>query len=281
MKNYVREEEVGDYRITIKYDTRAKCPVKVWDMVGNFLWEDDCIHRLSKECNWKEVYQSEDISMECALRFLVEEHCDFNLFVKYLKEGDLDSTRLRYDRSARLWKLEVYHYWAYSKNWDLVEDIEPSELKGKEWGVFNNLFEYYGEETLLEILRECSGDNFFVTEWGTRGYSQGDYVNGIAFVTKERYDERCGRKDIPWKEGAQKCIDEEVECIGKWMWGDVLGYELEKKVRFKKVYEDADKEDKDDYEWEHLDSCWGYYMDADELIEEVLSEHNIKRDDAA
>lgn len=29
-------------------------------------------------------------------------------------------------------------------------------------------------------------------------------------------------------------------------------------------------------EWEEVDSCWGYYMETDELIEEIMKEHNLK-----
>lgn len=279
----IKREEVGDYRITIRNDYYANCPIKDWDMLECFLYEYDNSHRLSDYCNWEEVWgkhSDSNHSMEASLRVLIEENCDFDLLVKYIKQGKKDGVRLRYEPSEHMWKLEVYEYWYNSKNWDLVEDIEPAELCNKHWNVFYNLLEYYGQRSLLEILREC-GKNIYVTTWGTTGYSQGDYVSGIAFVTKERYDKFCGRKDIPWTEAAQACIDEEVKCIGMWMWGDVIGYELEKKVRFKKIYEDPEREDEDDYEWENVDSCWGYYMTSDELIEEVISEHGLKDPDAA
>ena len=52
------------------------------------------------------------------------------------------------------------------------------------------------------------------------------------------------------------------------MWGDVKGYVLEKKVKFVKKYKGE--------EWEEVDSCWDYYMETDELIEEIMKEHNLK-----
>lgn len=283
MSEIIKQKDVGDYRITIFPDYQPCCPITDWDMVGCYLYEYDRIHQLSENCNWAEVWGkhgSSRHSMEESLRELIEEHCDFDLLVKYIKQGKKDGVRLRYDRSVRMWKLEVYGYWYHSKDWDLVEDIEPKELRRKEWSGFYHLLEFFGQESLLEILQAC-GKDIYVAEWGTSGYSQGDYVNGIVFVTKERYDKLCGRKDIPWTEAAQACIDKEVKCIGMWMWGDVIGYELEKKVRFKKVYEDPEREDEDDYEWEEVDSCWGYYMTSDELIEEVISEHNLKDPDTA
>lgn len=283
MEDYVRREEVGDYRITIHYDTCTDCPVTNWDMLGCFLWEYDRMRILSEECNWKDVwgkYSDHRHSLEETIRLMVKEYCDFDLFVKYIKSEEMKDVRLCYDRSSRLWNLEVYGYWAFSKKWDVVDEYEPKDLKTKDMYLFSNLLEYYGKDTLLELLQNCAKD-IYVTEWSSSGYSQGDYVEGIAFVTKERYDERCGRTDKPWKEAAQECIDKEVDCIGKWMWGDVYGYVLEKKVRFKKVYESEGIEDEDDYEWEYVDSCCCYYEDPDKLIEEVMAEHDIKEEDAA
>ena len=283
MEDYVKREEVGDYRITIHYDTCVECPATNWDMLGCFLWEYDRIHILSESCNWKDVwgkYSDHRHSLEETIRLMVKEYCDFDLFVKYIKSEEMRDVRLCYDRSSRLWKLEVYGYWAFSKEWDVVDEYDPKDLKTKDMYLFSNLLEYYGKDTLLELLQHC-GKDIYVTEWSSIGYSQGDYVEGIAFVTKERYDKRCGRTDKPWKEAAQECIDKEVDCIGKWMWGDVYGYVLEKKVCFKKVYESEEKEDEDDYEWKHVDSCWGYFEEPDELIEEVIAEHNIKEEDAA
>lgn len=279
----IKREEVGDYRITIHNDYNEPCPIKDWDMVGCYLYEYYRSNSLSDNCNWEEVWGklgSCNHSMEESLRILIEEHCDFDRFVKYIKGGKMDGVRLRYDRSYRMWYIEVYGYLYQSKDWDIINDVTPKELRGKEWCAFYYLLGYLGQDSLLEILREC-GKDIYVTEWGTTGYSQGDHVSGIAFVTKERYDKFCGRKDIPWKEGAQECIDGEVKCVGMWMWGDVIGYELEKKVRFKKVYEDPEREDVDDYEWEHVGSCWGYYMEADELVSEVIEEYNLKETDAA
>lgn len=74
----------------------------------------------------------------------------------------------------------------------------------------------------------------------------------------------------------------EVKCIGLWMWGDVKGYVLEKKVRYEKVFTEIDRESEDDYEWEQIDSVWGYYYeDADDLIEEIIKEHGLEPKDAA
>ena len=37
----------------------------------------------------------------------------------------------------------------------------------------------------------------------------------------------------------------------------------------------------DDYDWEEVDSCWGYYCDEGELIKEVIEEHQLQPSVAA
>lgn len=115
-----------------------------------------------------------------------------------------------------------------------------------------------------------------VKEWSTTGYSQEDYVKGIAFCTKERYTKMVSNNTSDWKTQIDKLIDDEVKSIGMWMRGDVKGYVLEKKVKFVKKYKDESREDEEGEEWEEVDSCWGYYMETDKLIEEIMKEHNLK-----
>ena len=79
-----------------------------------------------------------------------------------------------------------------------------------------------------------------------------------------------------WKEDCAKIIDDEVKSIGMWMWGDVKGYVLEKKVAFTKKYKDESREDEDCEEWEEVDSCWGCYEETDELIKEVMIENGLE-----
>lgn len=64
-------------------------------------------------------------------------------------------------------------------------------------------------------------------------------------------------------------------------WFDKYGYNITNEWKFwskgpKKKYEDESREDKEEEEWEKVDSCWGYYMETDELIEEIMEEHNLK-----
>ena len=79
-----------------------------------------------------------------------------------------------------------------------------------------------------------------------------------------------------WKIKIDTLIDGEVECIGMWMWGDVKGYVLEEKVSYTKHYQDSNRKDEEDFDWEEIHSCWGFFMETEELIEEVISEHQLK-----
>lgn len=139
----------------------------------------------------------------------------------------------------------------------------------------------------LSGLKECSreesfniiskyGKDVMAIEWSTRGYNQGDYIKGIAYATKEKYDNEVCDKEGDWKEDCAKIIDNEVKSIGMWMWGDVKGYVLEKKVKFVKKYKDESREDEEGEEWEEVDSCWGCYEETDELIKEVMIENGLE-----
>lgn len=282
----IERKEVGDYRITICHDWDAESPFVYWDMAARYLFEyNNCGHRLHNECNWRDVWGkhgSNNHSLNDSLLILIEENCDFDLLWNYIKSGKMESVLLNYDRSAQEWKLSVSHYlgWGKEPRWDVISEIHAYERKRKYWNVFKDMFNILKTQELVEILNAC-GKNIYAKEWSTTGYCQGDYVEGVAYCTKNWYDERTGSNGTPWKEHIDTLINEEVKCIGMWMWGDVIGYSLEKKVRFNKVYEDPDREDEESYEWEEVARCYGCYMEPEELIKEVMAEHDIKEEDAA
>lgn len=282
--DYLRQEEIGNYRITIYPDYDADCPVTSWDLAACYLFGFSRGNMLSDDCDWREVWGKHGDSrhtMEDSLRELIKEYADFGKVVSHIKKEKMDGVRLSYDRSSRMWNLEVYGtgYWGVESKWHTISEIEPEDLKSKDWYYLSDLLDTLDKDDLVELLTDF-GKDIHVSEWSTTGYCQGDYVEGIAFCTKERYDKMVGNKGVPWKEDIQKLIDSEVKEIGRWMWGDVLGYKLEKKVRFTKSYEDSEREDVDDFEWEDVDSCWGFYMEEDELIKEIMEEHGIKEDKA-
>lgn len=266
MSHLIKSETIGNHRINIYNDESPTCPATDWDLCGIFLWEtnDRYFHRLSQACNYKDVfgkYDDSNHSLCDALVKLIHDHVDWKDLLKYFKQGKVDGCTLIYDRSTREWILNNGHFctqrfdacdiYSTDYTYEFCEDLE--------------------EDDLISILRDLATD-IVIHEWSTTGYSQGDYVSGIAYCDKKRYDERCGRTDVDWKTAAMECMEDEAECIGMWMWGDVIGYTLEKKVEYTKVFKDESREPEEDCEWEEVHSCWDYFMEPDELIKEVTQE---------
>ena len=269
----IETKEIGNHRIKIYYDTDAMCPCTDWDMAACFLWEYDRSARLSDVCNWREVfgkYGDSRHSLADALHQLIGEHVEWKDLLNYFKKGKVDGYRMRYDKHDKTWYLEWYNDSRYAehKGYQEIFSVSPSDLY-----TYDYTYEFIEDlecDELVQILSDL-GKDIFVKEWSTTGYSQGDYIEGIVFCTKERYSKMVSTDTTDWKTKINVLIDGEVECIGMWMWGDVKGFVLEKKVSYTKKYHDIEREDE-----EGFDSCWGYYMEADELIEEVISEHRLK-----
>lgn len=274
----ITTKEIGDYRIKIYYDPDGTYPCKYWDMAACFLWEYRDSFRLQDVCDWREVfgkYGDSRHSLIGALHKLISEYVEWKDLLNYFKKGKIDGYRMRYDRHEKMWYLGWYNNPQYTKykGWQETISVSPSDLYTYDYT--DEFIEYLECDELIQILSDL-GKDIFVKEWSTIGYSQGDYVKGIAFCTKERYTKMVSNNTSDWKIQIDKLIDGEVKAIGMWMWGDVKGYVLEKKVKFVKKYEDESREDEEEEEWEEINSCWGYYMETDELIEEIMKEYNLK-----
>lgn len=121
--------------------------------------------------------------------------------------------------------------------------------------------------TFKEFMKEV-GYNLMTTFWEDFSIADKYGIAGVKDTYRRAFNE--------WKEDCAKIIDNEVKSIGMWMWGDVKGYVLEKKVAFTKKYKDESREDEDCEEWEEVDSCWGCYEETDELIKEVMIENDLE-----
>lgn len=274
----IETKEIGNHRIKIYYDIDPMCPCTDWDMAACYLWEYDRPNYLSDVCHWKEVfgkYGNNKHSLSDALCQLISEHVEWNNLLDYFKKGKIDGYRMRYDRHEKMWYLEWYNDSRYTehKGYQEIFSISPSDLYSYDYT--DEFVESLECDELIQILNAL-GKDIFVKEWSTSGYSQGDYVEGVAFCTKERYTKMVSPDTTNWKTKIDDLIDGEVECIGMWMWGDVKGYVLEEKVSYTKKYHDCDREDEEDFDWEEVDSCWGFFMETEALIEEVISEHHLK-----
>lgn len=101
-------------------------------------------------------------------------------------------------------------------------------------------------------------------------------------ATRNASPSYCDTNTKNWRKRALDLFEDDVKCIGLWMWRDVKGFVLEKKVHYKKVFTEINREPADGYDWEQIDSCWGeYYEDSDELIKVALEENGIKLKETA
>ena len=279
----IETKEIGNHRIKIYYDTDNTCPVKEGDMGGCYVFEHLEFGRywLSSDCNWEEYSGGRNLrdnSMSDILQRMAADVVEQTDIIAHYKAGKMKDVRFIYNRHTRMWELQHYLRWkGANANWATQLEIEPYELK-EDADYRMELLEGLEEEDLLAIIQKYAKD-FVIKEWSSSGYSQGDHMRGIAYMSKEHFDKTCGfshghYKD--WKEQALHVIDGEIKSIEMWAWGDVKGYVLERKVPFTKVYADEEREDEEDIEWEEVDSCWGYYMETEELIAEVIAEHDLK-----
>lgn len=278
----IKEREIGNHRIKIYYDWYNECPVSSLDMAAGHVFEYLAMggYHICQDSDWKEYsggHKLTDNSMSDILQRMAADVVEQTDIIKYIKAGKIKDLRFIYNRHTRLWELQCYPRWkGNNADWQSQLEIEPSELKvNADYRM--ELLEPFDEDELISLIQECAKD-FVIKEWSSSGYSQGDHMKGIAYMSKEQFDERCRfnpehYKD--WKEQALEVIDVEVKCIEMWAWGDVKGYILEKKVPFTKVYE-GDRDNEKDFEWEEVGSCWGYYMETEELINEVIAEYDLK-----
>lgn len=273
----IQQEEIGNYRISIYNDTDAECPITNWDLCGCYLFEYSDRYQLHKECDWNELFSDNRHSLEEALQSIAASSVEQKDIIAYLKQGKAEGMRLIYNKSSHYWELQTqYHnYKTQQLCWNTECEFSPYDLKNYDYRF--ELLEHFESDELIALINDCAKD-MVIKEWGTTGYSQGDYVEGIAYVTKERYDKMCGRTDVNWRQYALECIDEEVKSIGMWMWGDVKGFILEEKVSYTKQYHNTERKDEESFDWEQIDSCWGYFMETEELIAEVISEHDLKEE---
>lgn len=275
----IETKEIGDYRIKIYYDDCNECPVTNWDMGGNYLLEslDHGGYHICRDCDWKEWLSdlSYRTSMQELLVRMASDAVGFKNIVQYIKDGNVDNLRLVYNRQSHLWELQYFPVWkGKSAEWTVDMEIEPYDLKNDDYSY--EFLDSWDEDEIVELIKKYAKD-FVIRQFSSCGYSQGDHLRGIAYMSKERFDKMCGfnpNKYKDWKEQAMTVIEEEIKCIEMWAWGDVKGYVLEKKVPFTKTYTDGTVEE--DFEWEEEFSCWGFYMETEDLIAEVISDHGLK-----
>lgn len=272
MDNLIETKEIGNYRINVFYDVNAICPCVDYDMVAYYLWEYSRCNRLSDVCNWKEVFGKFGDSRHSlieSLQELIKDYVEWEDLLQYFKDKKLSNYRLRCDDEKKC------HLEWYNKRKDtFIELFCEDSIVLNNMSFIVDFIEHLNKDELIQIINDL-GKDIIVKEWSSTGHYQGKYVEGIAFCTKDRYQKMVDTDTTNWKEKVELFIDAGAEIVGMWMWGDVKGFTLEEKVTYTKKYDNPEREDEKSYEWEEIDSCWGYYMKTDELIEEVINEHEL------
>ena len=281
MSYLFERKEIGeDYRISIYQDEDAECPCTDWDMLGVYIWNYGYFNDpVSSFCNHEELFGNFDDSNHTICEALQELICKYvsqDSLLRYIKKGKMSSVRMEYNRYNNEW--EEYGLDCHDElTWSSI--FTPIDLR--EYDVRPELTENMDKDELMQIISDLAKSIAF-KDWSSKGYCQGDYVSGFVYCDKERFSKFCDTNTKNWRKRALGIFESEVNSIGLWMWGDVKGFILEKKVHYKKVFTEIGREPVDDYDWEEVDSCWGeYYEDADELIKDALAENGIKYDDAA
>lgn len=277
----IETRELNDYRIKVYYDTDPMCPCTDWDLAGLFLWEYTGSSSLHSKCNYKNLFGDVDnfkYSLNDALKELASLYVPQKKFIEYINKH-LDSLRFRYDRSTHLWYLEEYHTCEYNgSHWLKYYIFTPDEVKDTD--IRGELSRHLKKEDFIYLLSSCQKEIAFY-EWSSTGYCQGDYVEGIAYCTKERFIEMVEGNTKRWRERAVSLMEPESECIGMYLWGNVKRWVLQKKQTFKKVYDNTDKKDEYSFEWETIESCGGYFEDTEEVIKNVIAEFNLEKENIA
>lgn len=268
MKVKQEESANGKYRITISYDECAESPCTNWDMGACFLFEFGDSSTLHDKCHWREIYNPKwddnRHSLEDAIMVLVGKHVDNKYIIKALKEGT-EHYMLRYDRAERKWELLYKGGYYGHTDWEHDYYIDGTIAEITEDAIY--FLDKFEKDELVGLLQD-HGTDIVAKEFSLRGCCKGDYVEGVAFCTKEWYAKYDNTDTTDWEKKAIEIIDAELDSVNRWMWGDVYGFVLEERKDFTKTYADGTTEE--DFEWEEIDSCWGFFCDPDEIIDEYL-----------
>lgn len=120
---------------------------------------------------------------------------------------------------------------------DTMRERLESDLEAMRPGYYVNAGDY---TSALAALWNLAGVP--AVDWVSRGYSQGDYADGITVATPA-WRETVGAP----LEGLEAQLEAARDLWGAWAWGDVYGWV----IRAAGPDGEADGDT--------LDSCWGYY----------------------
>lgn len=198
------------------YCRDSECPITNWGLFGSFFFEYSDTHRLHDECNWKTFFYDNKHNLRDVIDAIVMKHIEQKDIVKYLKKGEANGISFTYNRGGNVWELK------HKTSLYIGQEFSPGDLK--DFDCRGELIEDLDDEDLLDIISKY-GKDVVAIEWSTRGYNQGDYIKGIAYVTKEKYDNEVCNKEGDWKIEKYKRAKTELSYTDIWgAFGNMMDY---------------------------------------------------------
>lgn len=246
-----------------------ECPTE-FENLGKYLFTCGDEIYLDNRSNLEAVfghYSDGRHTLKEALCELIAEHVDAMDIWNAIKNKEVDDLRLVEDETddEKVWSFECRNDHG---RWCEIEIFEESELEEADTSWLAE--QIISMDDLIYILSEY-GEDIFCYEFSIKGCIQGDFLGGIAFCTKEMFEEKiCGGEDS-WKKWAEGAIKSELEELERWSCSEVYYYVLEERIT------PIDEDDEDDWEdedsnWREIESCGGFYCEPEEIIAEYLPE---------
>jgi len=220
------------------------------------------------------------------LRYLVSRYADAKKVRRWLKAKDERTKHgedyAEYDRSGNVWRLFSKGYGGdyYQETYFTPQDFKTAD---------SYLLEQLSDDCICTIANTMMGDGVKMASYSFNYYSGepgfddevSENMTGLMWIEKSDYLKDNGGNDERWHLPMTELMAGMIDSLQRWARGDVYGFELEKAVKWQVhrecLSEEREPEDYEETDWEFVDSCWGYYMESEELAEEIESEHGLPK----
>jgi len=286
MENFVKRFVTSDekIRVSIYQDDCAENPRYTTDEPIYF--EDYCrdYSLMSREDRRDRSYDSLEERANSLLAYYGDGKKVVDLLIengKHLTDGKSTcNNALVYNKSDKVWELLEYTKWYGEKEykWRTADDFvtKREELDG----YLDRIAETILADTLEYLFNANVVDDIRIATYnfgynGEVSFDEGLDLSGdgLCWIVKKEYLKYTGLKEDRWNEEkvSENWVVKEIE---KWSENEVYGFEVEKRIDYNvtKVCTSEEKETENYTEtnWETIDSCWGFYGEGDEVLNDML-----------